>query len=59
MTSRLFSFSALNRGDVKDTEMDVMINSMVDSLFAVCVTLGNVPSAAYYLGKLRGKLFEP
>ncbi|KAF0299382.1 Sec1 family domain-containing protein 1 [Amphibalanus amphitrite] len=37
------SYYALNRGDVKDTEMDVMINSMVDSLFAVCVTLGTVP----------------
>ncbi|XP_037083915.1 sec1 family domain-containing protein 1-like [Pollicipes pollicipes] len=37
------SYYALNRGDVKDTEMDVMINGMVDSLFAVCVTLGTVP----------------
>jgi len=41
--SEAISYYALNRGDVKDTEMDVMINSMVDSLFAVCVTLGTVP----------------
>ena len=31
---------ALNRGDVKDTEMEAIIDSVVDSLFSVFVTLG-------------------
>lgn len=33
----------MNRGDIKDTEMDFIIDSIVDSLFSVFVTLGNVP----------------
>lgn len=37
------SYYAINRGDIKDTEMDDIINNIVDSLFSVFVTLGNVP----------------
>lgn len=36
-------FTAINRGDIKDTEMDSIMDSIVDSLFSVFVTLGNVP----------------
>lgn len=32
---------AINRGDIKDTEMDTIMDSIVDSLFSVFVTLGN------------------
>ncbi|GLV32991.1 SLY-1 homologous [Carabus blaptoides fortunei] len=37
------SYYAINRGDIKDTEMDTIMDSIVDSLFSVFVTLGNVP----------------
>lgn len=37
------SYFAVNRGDVKDTEMETIIDSIVDSLFSVFVTLGVVP----------------
>lgn len=34
---------AINRGEIKDTEMENIMDSIVDSLFSVFVTLGNVP----------------
>lgn len=34
------SFLAINRGDTKDTEMESIMDSMVDSLFSLFVTLG-------------------
>ena len=34
---------ALNRGDVKDTEMLEIINTIADGLFSVFVTLGSIP----------------
>ncbi|CAG0889362.1 unnamed protein product, partial [Darwinula stevensoni] len=37
------SFYAINRGDIKDTEMDIIMDSIVDSLFSVFVTSGAVP----------------
>lgn len=37
------SYYGINRGDVKDTEMDNILDSIVDSLFSVFVTLGTVP----------------
>nr|KAI8761059.1 sec1 family domain-containing protein 1-like [Biomphalaria glabrata] len=37
------SYYAINKGDVKDTEMDVIMESIVDSLFSVFVTMGVVP----------------
>ncbi|XP_072031027.1 sec1 family domain-containing protein 1-like [Amphiura filiformis] len=37
------SYHAINRGDVKDTEMESMMDTIVSSLFSVCVTLGTVP----------------
>ncbi|XP_014671139.1 PREDICTED: sec1 family domain-containing protein 1-like [Priapulus caudatus] len=37
------SYYAINRGDVKDTEMEQIMDMIVDSLFSVFVTLGNVP----------------
>lgn len=36
----ILQFLAINKGDIKDTEMDSIINSIVDSLFSVFVTLG-------------------
>ncbi len=33
-------FLEMNRGDVKDTEIEACIDSIVDSLFSVLVTLG-------------------
>ncbi|KAH9518701.1 Sec1 domain containing protein 1 [Bulinus truncatus] len=37
------SYYAINKGDVKDTEIDVIMDSIVDSLFSVFVTMGVVP----------------
>ena len=37
------SYYSLNRGAVQDSEMETMLNSITDSLFALCVTLGTVP----------------
>lgn len=33
-------FSEINRGDIKDTEIEATMDSIVDSLFSVFVTLG-------------------
>ena len=32
--------SAINRGDVKDTEVEAIMDSVVNSLFSLFVTLG-------------------
>jgi len=37
------SYYSLSRGEVTDTEMETMLSSITDSLFALCVTLGTVP----------------
>ncbi|XP_064599833.1 sec1 family domain-containing protein 1-like [Liolophura sinensis] len=37
------SYYAINRGDVKDTEIEATMDIIVDSLFSVFVTLGTVP----------------
>ena len=37
------SYYAINRGDVQDFEMDSVMNTIVDGLFSVFVTLGVVP----------------
>lgn len=37
------SYYAINRGDVKDTDMEMIMDTVVDSLFSVFVTLGTVP----------------
>lgn len=37
------SYHALNRGEIKDTEMEFIIDTIVDGLFSVFVTLGTVP----------------
>lgn len=37
------SYYAINRGDVKDTEMESVMDTIVDSLFSVFVTFGTVP----------------
>ena len=37
------SYYSLNKGSVQDTEMEAMLTSITDSLFALCVTLGTVP----------------
>lgn len=36
----LLNFAAVNRGDVKDSDIDVIMDSIVDSLFSVFVNLG-------------------
>jgi hypothetical protein len=33
-------FSAINRGEIKDTEMEMIMDTIVDSLFSVFATLG-------------------
>ena len=35
------SFYSLNKAEMTDTEMDAIIDDIVDGLFAVCVTLKN------------------
>lgn len=37
------SYYSINKGDIKDTEIEVIMDSIVDSLFSVFVTLGTVP----------------
>ena len=37
------SYYAINKGDVKDFEMENIMDTLVDSLFSVFVTLGTVP----------------
>ncbi|GFN96202.1 sec1 family domain-containing protein 1 [Plakobranchus ocellatus] len=37
------SYYAINKGDVKDTEMEAIMDTIVDSLFSVFVTLSVVP----------------
>lgn len=41
--SDVISYHALNRGEVKDTEMESVMEIIVDCLFSVFVTLGTVP----------------
>ncbi|ERL91253.1 protein sly1 homolog [Dendroctonus ponderosae] len=41
--SDALSYYAINKGDIKDTEMDEIMNNIVDSLFSVFVTAGTVP----------------
>ncbi|KAF9414392.1 hypothetical protein HW555_007706 [Spodoptera exigua] len=41
--SDALSYYAINRGDTKDTEMEAIMDNIVESLFSVFVTLGNVP----------------
>ncbi|XP_033228158.1 protein sly1 homolog [Belonocnema kinseyi] len=41
--SDAISYHAINRGEMKDTEMELIIDNIVDGLFSVFVTLGNVP----------------
>jgi len=37
------SYYNLNRGSVTDTEMEQMLDTITESLFSLCVTLGTVP----------------
>ncbi|KAK6636247.1 hypothetical protein RUM43_009905 [Polyplax serrata] len=48
------SYYALNRGDIKDSEIESIIDTMVDSLFSVFATLGTVP----IIGSPRGNAAE-
>ncbi|CAG9861729.1 unnamed protein product [Phyllotreta striolata] len=41
--SDIISYYSINKGDIKDTEMDSIINNIVESLFSVFVTSGTVP----------------
>lgn len=41
--SDLLSYYSLNKIDMKDTEVEDLVNSIVDSLFSVFVTMGTVP----------------
>ncbi|XP_047486346.1 sec1 family domain-containing protein 1-like [Penaeus chinensis] len=41
--SDTLSYYAINRGDVKDSDIDHIMDSIVDSLFSVFVNLGQVP----------------
>ncbi|XP_072385254.1 protein sly1 homolog [Diabrotica undecimpunctata] len=41
--SDIMSYYSINKGDIKDSEMEAIMNNIVDSLFSVFVTLGTVP----------------
>ncbi|XP_066244847.1 protein sly1 homolog [Euwallacea similis] len=41
--SDALSYYAINKGDIKDTEMEDIMNNIVDSLFSVFVTAGTIP----------------
>ncbi|XP_066588311.1 protein sly1 homolog [Prorops nasuta] len=61
-SSDIISYHAINRGDVRDTEIESVMDTIVDSLFSVFVTLGTVPiircprgNAAEMVGKMINK----
>lgn len=68
--SDLMSYYAINRANTNDLEMETMMDNIVESLFSVCVILGNVPivrcpknSAAEMVArklekKLRDNIFD-
>lgn len=41
--SEAISYYAINRGEIKDTEMENIMDTIVDSLFSVFATLGSIP----------------
>lgn len=41
--SDLLSYYSINRANTSDTEMEEMMDTIVDSLFSIFVTIGNVP----------------
>ncbi|XP_042204371.1 sec1 family domain-containing protein 1-like [Homarus americanus] len=41
--SESLSYYAINRSDIKDSDIDLIMDSIVDSLFSVFVNLGQVP----------------
>ena len=41
--------SAINKGDVKDTEIEAIIDCIVNSLFSVFVTLGELMTMLAFL----------
>ncbi|XP_012281177.1 protein sly1 homolog [Orussus abietinus] len=41
--SDVISYHAINRGEIRDTEMESIMDIIVDSLFSVFVTFGSVP----------------
>lgn len=43
MILKSYDILAINRANTNDVEMESMMDSIVDSLFSVCATLGNVP----------------
>ena len=48
-SNTIFSpFSEINRADVKDTEMDATISTIVDGLFSYFVTLGKASPLPLY-----------
>uniref|UniRef100_A0A3Q3G1J1 Sec1 family domain containing 1 n=1 Tax=Labrus bergylta TaxID=56723 RepID=A0A3Q3G1J1_9LABR len=62
----LISYHAINRADIQDTDMEAIMDTIVDSLFCFFVTLGAVPiircprgnAAEMVAGKLDKKLRE-
>lgn len=64
--SESLSYYSINRANTMDRDMEKMMDDIVDSLFSVCVTLGNVPiircpknsSAEMVARKLEKKLRE-
>lgn len=64
--SDMLSYYSINRANTGDTEMEEMMESIVDSLFSIFVTIGNVPiiralkgtSAEMVARKLEKKLRE-
>ncbi|XP_056642242.1 protein sly1 homolog [Diorhabda carinulata] len=64
--SDVISYYNINRGDIKDSEVDFIMNNIVESLFSVFVTLGTVPiircpkgnAAEMVADKLKTKLTE-
>ena len=53
--------SAINRGEIKDTEMEAIMDTIVDSLFSVFATLGNLSSVFtityYHVRKVCNLIF--
>ncbi|XP_066464671.1 sec1 family domain-containing protein 1 [Eleutherodactylus coqui] len=54
----LVSYRALNRPDITDTEMETIMDTIVDSLFCFFVTLGAVPIIRCPRGNAAGMVAE-
>ncbi|XP_035467388.1 sec1 family domain-containing protein 1-like [Scophthalmus maximus] len=64
-SKELISYHAINRADIQDTDMEAIMDTIVDSLFCFFVTLGAVPIIrcprgiwSYFLSSFKSLVFR-